>query len=968
MVKDLTERRLARILLLGMVGISLLIALALGAYFFVAQQADFTSTSAALRQRALAEQETLLLRQIEAIKQDLDYRRSSTESVLRAEIQQRVDHAVDIANTLYQRNRGRLSDAQIQALIVEALRPLRFFAGRGYYFIDTQDGRCVLLPTAPQLEGTSLWDNRDPTGHYIMRGLVAVTKNVQQAGFSRYHWYPPGEKVMQEKIAYVRVFAPFGWVIGAGEYVFNVEADLQQAALRQLRNTRFGQNGYVAVLSAEGRVLVSPTRGESEGKLVTTLSGLERDTLDKVLAQARRGDGMLRYVWFRPGSHEPEEKLSYVSTYQPWGWVLVSGVYLDEFDRVLRAEHQAMAGRARNRLLVGAGITLLVLAGALVFSWRFTERMRAMVRQYQARLEQKNQELREHARKLQLAAAVFEGGSEAVVICDADNRILTVNRPFTQITGYAAEDVIGQSPSLFASGYHDAEFYQAMWLRLKQEDQWDGEIWNRRKDGSIFPEWLRIAVVRNAAGAIENYIATFSDISERKHAEEQIRHLAFYDPLTGLPNRRLLLDRLHQALLNSERHGRHAAVLFIDLDNFKSLNDTQGHDVGDLLLVEVAARLKQCVRETDTVARLGGDEFVVMLENLSVEFAQAVGEAERVATPIIQAMQAPFELAGYRHHSSCSIGVSVFFGCRESVEELLKHADTAMYQAKAAGRGVARFFVPAMQEALEARLLWESELRRGIAEGQLRLFYQVQIGPGQRVRGVEALVRWQHPERGLVPPGEFIALAEDTGLILPLGNWVLEEACRQLAVWAHSPATAHLHIAVNVSARQFHQPGFAESVHGLIQRHGIHPSRLKLELTESLLLDNVNESIATMQALRTLGIAFSMDDFGTGYSSLTYVKRLPIDQLKIDQSFVRDLTTDRDDEAIVRAIIAMAHSLKLEVIAEGVETEAQRSFLEHNGCHAFQGYLFGRPMPIEQLDSWLASTQGRVSGAPGQAG
>ena len=389
MVKDLTERRLARILLLGMVGISLLIALALGTYFFVAQQADFTSTSAALRQRALAEQETLLLRQIEAIKQDLDYRRSSTESVLRAEIQQRVDHAVDIANTLYQRNRGRLSDAQIQALIVEALRPLRFFAGRGYYFIDTQDGRCVLLPTAPQLEGTSLWDNRDPTGHYIMRGLVAVTKNVQQAGFSRYHWYPPGEKVMQEKIAYVRVFAPFGWVIGAGEYVFNVEADLQQAALRQLRNTRFGQNGYVAVLSAEGRVLVSPTRGESEGKLVTTLSGLERDTLDKVLAQARRGDGMLRYVWFRPGSHEPEEKLSYVSTYQPWGWVLVSGVYLDEFDRVLRTEHQAMAGRARNRLLVGAGITLLVLAGALVFSWRFTERMRAMVRQYQARLEQK---------------------------------------------------------------------------------------------------------------------------------------------------------------------------------------------------------------------------------------------------------------------------------------------------------------------------------------------------------------------------------------------------------------------------------------------------------------------------------------------------------------------------------------------------------------------------------------------------
>ncbi len=968
MVKDLTERRLARILLLGMVGMSLLIALLLGGYYFVVQRHDFDGVMVTLRQRALQEQQTLLKREAEAIGQDLDYRRGNAESVLRAEIQQRVDHAVSIAETIYRLNHGHQEEARIKTMVIEALRPLRFFEGRGYYFIDTLDGQCVLLPTSPQLEGSSLWNNQDPTGHYIMRGLVEATQNLQRAGFSRYYWYPPGEKTMREKIAYARTFAPFNWLIGAGEYVSNIEADQQQAALRQLRGVRFESHGYVAVLSMDGRVLVSPTRPQSEGLLVSQLNGQERRAVEAVLGQARRGGGLVRYQWHHPDSDALVEKLSYVSVYAPWNWVLVTGVYLDEFDQVMAAEQQAVDGRARNRLLVGAGITLLVLAGALVFSWRFTERMRAMVRQYQARLEQKNQELREHARKLQLAAAVFEGGSEAVVICDADNRILTVNRPFTQITGYAAEDVIGQSPSLFASGYHDAAFYQAMWLRLKQEDQWDGEIWNRRKDGSIFPEWLRIAVVRNAAGAIENYIATFSDISERKHAEEQIRHLAFYDPLTGLPNRRLLLDRLHQALLNSERHGRHAAVLFIDLDNFKSLNDTQGHDVGDLLLVEVAARLKQCVRETDTVARLGGDEFVVMLENLSVEFAQAVGEAERVATPIIQAMQAPFELAGYRHHSSCSIGVSVFFGCRESVEELLKHADTAMYQAKAAGRGVARFFVPAMQEALEARLLWESELRRGIAEGQLRLFYQVQIGPGQRVRGVEALVRWQHPERGLVPPGEFIALAEDTGLILPLGNWVLEEACRQLAVWAHSPATAHLHIAVNVSARQFHQPGFAESVHGLIQRHGIHPSRLKLELTESLLLDNVNESIATMQALRTLGIAFSMDDFGTGYSSLTYVKRLPIDQLKIDQSFVRDLTTDRDDEAIVRAIIAMAHSLKLEVIAEGVETEAQRSFLEHNGCHAFQGYLFGRPMPIEQLDSWLASTQGRVSGAPGQAG
>ena len=958
MEQDLAERSLARMLLLGMIGISLLIALALGAHFFFAQQADFNSTSEALRQRALAEQQTLLQRQLESIKQDLDYRRRSAELVLRAEIQQRVEHAYSIASSLYQSNRGRLPDGQIKSMIVEALRPLRFFDGRGYYFVDTQDGLCVLLPTAPQLEGSSLWDNRDPNGHYIMRGLVEATQNIQQAGFSQYHWYPPGEKVMRAKIAYVRAFAPFNWVIGAGEYISNVEADLQRASLAQLRSTRFGRHGYVVVVSADGRVLVSPTRPQSEGLLAQQLSGLERETLDKVLAQAKRGDGPLRYTWNRPDTRTPEEKLSYVSTYQPWGWVLVTGVYLGEFDHIMRAEHQAMRLRTRERLWEGGLLVLALLAGAGAFSWVFTRRMGAMVRRYQASLEQKNSELERHAHQLQLAAAVFESGSEAVLICDANNQILTINRPFSQITGYSADEVRGRTPSMFASGMHDQAFYAAMWKSLTDTGQWDGEIWNRRKDGSTFPEWLRIAVVRNAAGKVENYIATFSDISERKSAEEQIRHLAFYDPLTGLPNRRLLLDRLHQALLNSERNGRHAAVLFIDLDNFKALNDTQGHDVGDLLLIEVAGRLKRCVRENDTVARLGGDEFVVMLESLSSEFAQAVGEAERVTEPIIHAMQQPFLLEGYAHHSSCSIGVSVFFGRRESVDELLKHADTAMYQAKAAGRGVARFFVPAMQEALEARLKLEAELRQGIAEGQMRLFYQPQIGPGQQVQGVEALVRWQHPERGLAPPGEFIALAEDTGLILPLGGWVLEEVCRQLAVWAQSPDTAQLHIAVNVSARQFHQANFADSVRAQITRHGVNPARLKLELTESLLLDNVNESIATMQTLRRLGVVFSMDDFGTGYSSLTYVKRLPIDQLKIDQSFVRDLTSDRDDEAIVRAIIAMAHSLKLEVIAEGVETEDQRRFLEHSGCHAFQGYLFGRPMPIEQLDAWLAE-QGR---------
>ena len=965
MEKDVTAQSLARLQLWAMVGISLLVALVLGLYFFLAQRADFDSTLSAVKARALQEQQNLLTKQIDAIRHDLDYRRSSTESILRREIQQRVDHAYSIADSLYQQNQGRLNPQQIRALIVEALRPLRFFEGRGYYFIDTLDGMCVLLPTAPQLEGTSFWNNRDPTGHYIMRGLVDATRNPAQAGFSRYHWYPPQQKTMQEKIAYVRVFAPLGWVIGAGEYVYNVEQDLQRAALSQLRTLRFGRDGYVSVFDAQFRVLVSPARPDSEGKTVDAFSGLEKRSVETIIAQARRGDGLVRYQWYRPGSTQAVDKLSYVARYAPWGWTLVTGMYLDDLDSVMATERQAMEARTRQRLMIGGVITLGVLTVALLFSWMFSVRMRGLVRRYQARLEQKNHELEDNARRLQLSAAVFESGCEAIMISDADNRIIAVNQPFTRITGYQPEDVIGQAPQLFTSSHPGGDFYAELRQALLSHGQWDGEVWSRRKDGSVFPEWLRVATVKNSTGQIEYHIATFSDISERKNAEEQIRHLAFYDPLTGLPNRRLLLDRLQQALLHSERVGCHAAVLFIDLDNFKSLNDTKGHDVGDLLLIEVASRLKHSVRQTDTVARLGGDEFVVMLEDLPGDFAQAVSDTEKLAQSLIAAIEQPFGLAQYQHHCSCSMGISVFYGQRESVDELLKHADTAMYQAKAAGRNTARFFVPSMQAALEARLQLEAELRHGIFHDQLRLFYQVQIGVDQRASGAEALVRWQHPQRGLVSPGEFIGLAEETGLIVPLGLWVLEQVCQQLARWAASPLTEPLQIAVNVSARQFHQAGFVDDVHQLLQRYQVNPARLKLELTESLLLDNVADSINTMHALRALGIRFSMDDFGTGYSSLTYIKRLPIDQLKIDQSFIRDLAVDHDDEVIVRAIIAMAHSLKLDVIAEGVETEAQRAFLEQHGCHAFQGYLFGRPMPVAQLEALLAQgEQGEPFGKP----
>ncbi len=432
-------------------------------------------------------------------------------------------------------------------------------------------------------------------------------------------------------------------------------------------------------------------------------------------------------------------------------------------------------------------------------------------------------------------------------------------------------------------------------------------------------------------------------------AEDQINNLAFFDPLTHLPNRRLLIDRLQQALAACARSGRRGALLFIDLDNFKTLNDSLGHDVGDLLLSAVAHRLGVCVREGDTVARFGGDEFVVILEGLSDDTVEAAAQTETVAAKILATLAQPYQLSGHERNSTPSIGITLFSGHQDSIEDLLKRADLAMYQAKATGRNNLRFFDPAMQAVVSARATMEADLRQAVREDQFLLHYQAQVDGSGRLIATEALVRWQHPSRGLVSPAEFIPLAEETGLILPLGEWVMRTACRQLVAWAAQPERRHLSVSVNVSARQFRHPDFVHQVLEILDETGADPARLRLELTESLLLHDVEEIIARMSALKAHGVEFSLDDFGTGYSSLSYLKRLPFSQLKIDQSFVRDVLTDPNDAAIARTIVALAQSMGLAVMAEGVETEEQREFLAQQGCHAYQGYLFGRPGPAEAL-------------------
>ncbi len=463
--------------------------------------------------------------------------------------------------------------------------------------------------------------------------------------------------------------------------------------------------------------------------------------------------------------------------------------------------------------------------------------------------------------------------------------------------------------------------------------------------------WLALtcASSRDCNGNIMGGIAIVQDITERKTSEEKINSLAFYDPLTHLPNRRLLMERLHQALSSNTRIGREGALLLIDLDNFKSLNDTLGHHVGDLYLQQIAQRLISCVRKGDTVARLGGDEFVILLETLSGQPMEAATQVRIVGEKILTSLSQPYQLETNEYHSTASVGATLFTGHSLATDELLKQADIAMYQAKKAGRNTVRFFDEKMQERISTRFLLEGELRKALGNRQFQLHYQIQVDDSNRPIGAEALIRWNHPLRGMVSPLQFIPLAEETGLILPIGLWVLETACAQLKSWERESSTRDLVLAVNVSAKQFRQAGFVDRVHDAVRRHAINPTRLKLELTESMLVNDIEGIIATMNMLNEIDIQFSMDDFGTGYSSLQYLKRLPLDQLKIDMSFTRDLAVDSDN-TIVKTIIAMARSLNLDVIAEGVGTEEQRQLLSSYGCHHYQGYLFGRPVPIKQFE------------------
>ena len=1048
------EARLYRLQFLASMALVSALVLGLGFYFVWQHWADLEHDLQQSEARYVQEQHQALVQEVENARSYLAYMRSRVEPLLREHLRAQVSEAHAIARSIHDREKDILPDAAVKESIKETLRPLRFSGGRGYYFINDLDGRSVLMPIEPAREGTLPLAATDPQGAVAVRELMRAVQDPNLRGFARYRWRMPDDpERMVEKLAFVRRFEPFDWLIGASDSLEAAEAQLQRESLERLRAFRFGETGYIGVLRQDGQVLLSPTAPASEGMNARDLPWkTERDLVTRLLEQGRQGGGEVRYDWVHPVTARPTPKMAYVSAPTVWGWILVAGFYIDDVGKEMEIRRAEISRGVNQRVWTTVAVLGVALAASVGVSWLVTGWIRRIVGSYQLRVRHSDSMLRERARQLYLAnffvdhvseivvladadlriayinpfgckalggtpedlamgqadllkrfaaegedaashyetvyhapdgrrldlevtasrityegdvyysaiarditerkrsewqlrlsAKVFDNAAEGMFVANEDKQIVAANDAFSRITGYDREEVLGRGPEFLRSDHNPPGFYEDLWTQLRENGHWAGEIWSTRKNGEAFPEWLSVKLVRNENGVVVNYIAAFTDITATRAQEERIRHLAQFDFLTDLPNRFLLRDRLERALLAAGRHGTRVGLLFVDLDRFKTINDSLGHQVGDGLLREVAVRLLGTVRASDTVSRQGGDEFIILISDMDNPDAAGI-----VARKVLHALSEPYLIDGHELQVTPSIGIAVYPDDGTGIDGLLKSADMAMYAAKEAGRATYQFFTPELNQRASDRMWTENNLRRALANNELELHFQPQFSlDGRRLVGAEALVRWRQPDGTLIMPGQFIPVAEDTGLILPLGDWVLGEACRRAAELLRH---RDLLIAINLSAVQVRRPGLAERVAGWLSAYGIPPSALELEVTESVLMDDSDVVSETFSQLREMGVPLAIDDFGTGYSSLAYLKRFRVDKLKIDRSFVSGLRADNPDSgAIAEAIIGMARSLRMQTLAEGVETEEQYHCLAAMGCDQCQGYLLGRPMPFEDF-------------------
>jgi len=1065
------EQTIPRLHLLGTLSIVLLLTLALGGYFSWRTEQSHRESLQQVAQIVQGQQHAQLTSELDAAMSFLAFRQADSDGALRKRLREQVDIAMQIAQSIHTQASPGRSAADVKRLIVEALRPARFFEGRGYYFISDLQGRGILLPTAPQREGVSLLDDRDDNGHPVMRGLLNAARKPEGQGYSRYRWYPPGDpERMADKLAYVRHFAPFDWLIGAGDYTQAWEKTQKDDVMARLQGMKFGQSGYIGLLDRSGHSLLSPSDAALEGLHYQNMPAAQSAAVAQLLAKAREGGGFVHYAWPDRASGRTVNKTAMVRLLDPWGWVMLATMQDDEMLAAVQQEQMLHFPGLHARWLDMWLPLLLALTLGAAGSWGFARWLRWLLQNYHANMLAKNQAVadsealfhavfdkaavgiaqvapdgrflqinqqfckligysrdevlapgfdfqkitfpddlsadlaqvqrlldgqddsyqlekrylhkdgsavwvnlavhlvrdalgdaryfvsaaidmtgRKQAEKAQqLAASVFSHAREGIMITAVDGTIINVNAAFTRITGYSREEVIGKNPRLLESGRHSSAFYAVMWQNINTEGHWYGEIWNRRKNGDVYAEMQTISAVRDAQGDIMHFVSLFTDITALKEHEQQLEHLAHFDALTNLPNRVLLADRLHQAMHNVQRHAQFLAVAYLDLDGFKQINDTHSHDAGDQLLVAVATRMKHALREGDTLARIGGDEFVAVLVDLPDAAACAL-----LLDRLLAAAHEPLLLNGHTLQVSASLGVTFYPQADEiDADQLQRQADQAMYQAKLSGKNRYRLFDAEQDRSVRGHHESLARIHHAMTHGELLLHYQPKVNMRTgAVKGAEALIRWQHPEQGLLAPAMFLPVIENHPLAEEVGEWVLHTALTQMQAW-HA-AGLHIPVSVNVGARQLQQRDFVARLQGILAAHpDIDPAYLELEVLETSALEDIAGVSAVINQCRQIGVMFALDDFGTGYSSLTYLKRLPVTLLKIDQSFVRDMLNAPDDLAILQGVIGLARAFKRELMAEGVEKVEQGAMLLQLGCELAQGHGIACPMPGPEVPAW----------------
>lgn len=871
---------------------------------------------------------------------------------LKGEAKLQVDKAHTIATSLFKKLSPILPVEDVKSAIKEALRGIRFFSDRGYLFIDDIKGNAVLLPSQPHLEGTSLHEQHDDQGNVIIQDIIDAAQNKEKQGYRQYRWYEPGNSLgMQDKISFIRQFEPFNWVIGTGDYIQKVERDFQHKSISLLSSLELNKSSFFIIFNKEGQFIYQ-TQGLSEA-LTEKLQ--DPDSVKRFIIQIKTQKEMSltqKQREFKGTSHS----FSFTDTVDAWGWTIVAGY--NNSDILFNAEAQLnllkdSQKKGMQSLLVEfsmlSALSLLIALG--VAFW-----LRKAFINYHNHSQKQHELLLKNKSELELSARVFDSTSEGIMITDEYNQIITCNSSFSRITGYSKDEIIGLTPNTFASGLTDPEVYSDMWQSLTTNGLWQGEVINQHKKGHLFPEWLSINVYKDHKGKAINYIGTIVDITKRKQAENTLQHLADYDSLTDLPNRRFFKEQIdHIIELDKQRKPTEPinkfALLFLDLDYFKFINDSLGHSAGDKVLKIIASRLLEHKNHNTIVSRLGGDEFVIVMQDISSKNA-----VEQFCHELMQSVEKPMDILGRSLIVTPSIGATLYPKDGNRTNILLKNADAALYRAKESGRNNVQFFTANLNRDALKRLSLENDLRRALIRNQFEVYYQPQVNlNSKQVIGCEALIRWHHPTKGFVSPVDFIPLAEETGIINDIGKWVLFEACQQAANW-NKEYERPIDMAINLSARQFDETLVATVIKALNQSQL--PSHcLTLEITESILVQNPEQVIHTLTQLRQLGIKIALDDFGTGFSSLSYLKRFPLDKLKIDRAFVKGLPNDTDDSAIIASVLAVAEHFNLTTIAEGIEYPEQEALLEELNCSQGQGYFYDKPLTAHAMSQRLKHRQ-----------